>query len=527
MGVTVVINYMTASHKGSGGLSPSFPDVCKTPTPGGPIPIPYPNIAQSSDLADGSKKVKFDGASVTLKGSNLSRSMGDEAGTVGGVVSNVNMGKAQFVSYSFDVKVEGQNVCRLLDPTTNNMSSMNATAFAHLQTPANAAAPPKDIVEAACLQVQKKLAAQQNRNAPAGGPKSSGIIRRHWRKMREYVDANPNWVLYFRKTAAECGKWIKANHEPKLHEVLDGNCLKEVGKFRKPGSVVPYTKLWRSGGEWLLKNREGPEFKKAENEKLITLEREGGVPKGKIVKLDMDGLAGIVVRTGTTRGTVQRANRSRRKRAGKWMTGDYDLMDILAAGARVCERPKRTEFFWLKRGLNKSMGWPGIQHPHQSVYNTRKDKEFKVSAEDRVFHFNNLDAIDMWLGAVQEKKEMAVKDPTEANRAAARKEANIVPATVFAKGRKPNNLVDKELTALGPNGGFNVPEPNDFWDALVCCGCLDKERKKQDPAEIETGTKEERTDGETLHYERSRANARRRAREAAKRKAAKAQGGGT
>lgn len=23
----------------------AFPDVCKTPTPGGPVPIPYPNIA--------------------------------------------------------------------------------------------------------------------------------------------------------------------------------------------------------------------------------------------------------------------------------------------------------------------------------------------------------------------------------------------------------------------------------------------------------------------------------------------------
>jgi hypothetical protein len=28
-----------------GGVIASFPDVCKTPTPGGPVPIPYPNMA--------------------------------------------------------------------------------------------------------------------------------------------------------------------------------------------------------------------------------------------------------------------------------------------------------------------------------------------------------------------------------------------------------------------------------------------------------------------------------------------------
>ena len=126
MGTTVVVNYMTASHKGSGGTSPSFPDVCKTPTPAGPVPIPYPNIAMSSDLSDGSKKVKFDGQSVVLKSSKISRSSGDEAGTAGGVASSVNMGKAQFVNYSFDVKVEGANVCRLSDPTTQNGSSVNS-----------------------------------------------------------------------------------------------------------------------------------------------------------------------------------------------------------------------------------------------------------------------------------------------------------------------------------------------------------------------------------------------------------------
>jgi len=44
--------------------SATFPDVCETPSPGGPIPIPYPNIAKSSDTSSGSKKVKTDGKEV-------------------------------------------------------------------------------------------------------------------------------------------------------------------------------------------------------------------------------------------------------------------------------------------------------------------------------------------------------------------------------------------------------------------------------------------------------------------------------
>jgi hypothetical protein len=33
----------SSTKRGSAVLA--FPDVCKTPTPGGPVPIPYPNIA--------------------------------------------------------------------------------------------------------------------------------------------------------------------------------------------------------------------------------------------------------------------------------------------------------------------------------------------------------------------------------------------------------------------------------------------------------------------------------------------------
>jgi hypothetical protein len=134
MGATVGVNMMSVVHKDSGGISPSFPDVCKTPSPAGPIPIPYPNIAKSSDTADGTKKVKCDGNSVCVKDSNFSTSVGDEAGSAGGgVASNKNKGKAEFVNFSFDVKFEGKNVARALDLMLHN--DKNTPPFPVIQGP--------------------------------------------------------------------------------------------------------------------------------------------------------------------------------------------------------------------------------------------------------------------------------------------------------------------------------------------------------------------------------------------------------
>ena len=47
MPVTANANQLSVAHKSSyrGASIPTFPDVCKTPTPGGPVPVPYPNMA--------------------------------------------------------------------------------------------------------------------------------------------------------------------------------------------------------------------------------------------------------------------------------------------------------------------------------------------------------------------------------------------------------------------------------------------------------------------------------------------------
>ena len=134
MGVTVGVNNLSVVHKSSSGITIAFPDVCLTPAPPAPpIPIPYPNIAKSGDTAKGSKKVKCDGNPICLKDSNFSTSVGDEAGTNKGVASGKTKGKAEFINYSFDVKVEGKNVARAFDLMLHN--DKNTPPFPVLQQP--------------------------------------------------------------------------------------------------------------------------------------------------------------------------------------------------------------------------------------------------------------------------------------------------------------------------------------------------------------------------------------------------------
>ncbi len=125
MSVSIKVNGTdnTLVHKGSNGIAKNTaPDVCKTPSPGGPVPMPYPVIvSMSSDLDGGTTTVKADGGnSCAIKGSNFSRCSGDEAGTAGGVKSNTNMKEATWILYSFDVKMEGQNACRKSDKMMMN-----------------------------------------------------------------------------------------------------------------------------------------------------------------------------------------------------------------------------------------------------------------------------------------------------------------------------------------------------------------------------------------------------------------------
>lgn len=144
MPVTVIVNNLTLVHQGSGGQTiASAPDVCKTPSPSGPVPMPYPNIAMSANLVMGTMTVTADGQPVATKDSMFFPSTGDEPGVAGGVVSGIFKGAAKFTNYSMDVKCEGKNAGRLGDPMTMNGNAPNTASVAVIQANLLAAVGPE------------------------------------------------------------------------------------------------------------------------------------------------------------------------------------------------------------------------------------------------------------------------------------------------------------------------------------------------------------------------------------------------
>lgn len=125
----VYANSRSVIHKGDGQVNTcAVPDVCKTPSPGGPVPIPYVNVARDGDLSRGSTSVQVGGNSIALKDSNLSTSSGDEPGTAGGgLVSSKTKGKMTWASASTDVKIEGKGVVRFMEPTQHNGNTFNTS----------------------------------------------------------------------------------------------------------------------------------------------------------------------------------------------------------------------------------------------------------------------------------------------------------------------------------------------------------------------------------------------------------------
>jgi len=101
-GVTVGANQRTVVLKSSNGVTITFPDVCKTPSPGGPIAIaiPYPNIGKSADTSKSSKSTKPDRSAVEMSVKDSAR-QSELAGSK-------TLSRANVESYSLDVKANGK-----------------------------------------------------------------------------------------------------------------------------------------------------------------------------------------------------------------------------------------------------------------------------------------------------------------------------------------------------------------------------------------------------------------------------------
>lgn len=114
-----------------GGLCMStIPDVCKTPTPTGPVPIPYINLFQCNMVppSKACTKVYFAGSPALHVKSQTPNSNGDEPGVNGGVVSNKFIGKGEFILGSFRVKLEGKSAVTQGSLTKHNNGNTTGIA---------------------------------------------------------------------------------------------------------------------------------------------------------------------------------------------------------------------------------------------------------------------------------------------------------------------------------------------------------------------------------------------------------------
>ncbi|MET3179837.1 UNVERIFIED_ORG: hypothetical protein ABIC43_002996 [Variovorax guangxiensis] len=191
MPLTIRVNgtSLTLVHKFSIGISTAtIPDVCKTPSPGGPVPVPYPNIANSITLSNGTSTVKGDKAMAANKGSKFALSNGDNAGVAGGVKSSTFMKEATWILYSFDVKMDGKNTARLTDKmfhNSENAANLGGVAQQPLIDALGDAALAQELCEAACQALKDKEAAD------AKLPPGQASTDQYQRRMRNIVDPKP------------------------------------------------------------------------------------------------------------------------------------------------------------------------------------------------------------------------------------------------------------------------------------------------------------------------------------------------
>jgi len=509
---TLNVNMMTVVHAGSSGMAMAFPDVCKTPAPPAPpIPIPYPNIAQSSDTADGSSTVKVDGNPIMLKSSNFSMSSGDEAGALNGVVSNKIKGKAQPVNASFDVKIDGKAVFRLTDPmTANGGSACNALAPAEVQSPQLVL--PFD--ENFC-----KILVEKATDEAAGqaAMTESGVHANHHQPMKD-VCKDRSVVLYVRKTKKSCDPWIGKGCVPKPHVILNGSTIDNVkadnpfwvktgkflGELKKITAAIRHEK---PGNSSLVKA-----FIKElgrDSRGLPTYENLESVSPG----LDTKDFLGIIGHPATTdalafpifgptpmepkkdesgkdesgpgysdeAGKVYHriVNDSGADYLGKWMTGDYDLFEVLSYG-KGCKRVTGTNFDELRKALNVAMKWDGIQHGAQ-VHWVPEEDHGMTEEQRKSLDFSSMpDEVDDILDSYKTQKRAGTltadsekgllekkvtiakeKDKTDAN------------GTTTPGQTRKMNVIDEDVTAVFGDGAVNLKSKKDLVEALLCKECGD------------------------------------------------------
>lgn len=112
----------------------AFPDLCKTPTPAGPIPLPYPNMASTATAVPPAMIVLIQAMPATNMSSIVPTSTGDEPGALGGVVSNVIKGPCFHILGSTTLMTGGLPAMRMSSVTVQNLCNMVGATITPSQT---------------------------------------------------------------------------------------------------------------------------------------------------------------------------------------------------------------------------------------------------------------------------------------------------------------------------------------------------------------------------------------------------------
>jgi hypothetical protein len=102
------------------GMDMGFPDVCLTPTPAGPVPIPYPNISAGPMGVPAAYNVLFMGTPAHNMSTTIPLTNGDNAGVASGVASGTVMGPSKHLTAAFTVLVGGMPATRLTSMSLQN-----------------------------------------------------------------------------------------------------------------------------------------------------------------------------------------------------------------------------------------------------------------------------------------------------------------------------------------------------------------------------------------------------------------------
>lgn len=102
------------------GTDTAFPDVCLTPSPAGPVPVPYPNIAMGPMAVPNVPNILFMGTPAHNLGTTIPMTNGDNAGLATGVASGTVMGPSRHLTGAFSVLIKGMPASRLTSTSLQN-----------------------------------------------------------------------------------------------------------------------------------------------------------------------------------------------------------------------------------------------------------------------------------------------------------------------------------------------------------------------------------------------------------------------